>query len=58
MNRLPLAQTAANALQREYYEEIRLKAQALVDINPNLRGDLTCIMHREMADVAYIPDFA
>jgi hypothetical protein len=38
----PLAPgTAAHPLQREFYEEIRLKAQSLVAVGPNQLGDLS-----------------
>jgi len=37
----PAHGTEADALQREYYEEIRFKAQALVALGPNQLGDLT-----------------
>jgi hypothetical protein len=37
----PAPETAADPLQREFYEEIRLKAQSLVAIGPNQLGDLS-----------------
>ena len=37
----PAPGTAADPLQREFYEEIRLKAQALVALGHNLLGDLS-----------------
>ena len=37
----PLApETVADALQREYYDELRFKAQALIELGPNQLGDL------------------
>jgi hypothetical protein len=36
----PAHGTAADPLQREFYEETRLKAQALVELGPNLLGAL------------------
>jgi hypothetical protein len=38
---LPAPETAADALQREFYEETRLKALALVALGPNQLGDLS-----------------
>jgi 8-oxo-dGTP pyrophosphatase MutT (NUDIX family) len=37
----PAPETAADALQREFYEETRLKAQALVALGSNQLGDLS-----------------
>jgi hypothetical protein len=37
----PAPETAADALQREFYEETRLKALALVALGPNQLGDLS-----------------
>ncbi|PNE11559.1 MAG: hypothetical protein CR217_08095 [Beijerinckiaceae bacterium] len=37
----PAPGTAADPLQREFYEEIRLKAQSLVAVGPNQLGDLS-----------------
>ncbi len=38
----PLApETVADALQREYYDELRFKAQALIELGPNQLGDLS-----------------
>ena len=37
----PAHGTAADPLQREFYEETRLKAQALVELGPNLLGALS-----------------
>jgi hypothetical protein len=36
----PAPGTAADPLQREYFDELRLKAQALVELGPNLLGAL------------------
>ena len=37
----PAPETAADLLQREFYEEIRLKAQSLVAVGPNQLGNLS-----------------
>ena len=37
----PAPGTAADPLQRKFYEETRLKAQALVELGPNLLGELS-----------------
>jgi hypothetical protein len=37
----PAHETAADALQREYYDELRRKAQALIELGSNQLGELT-----------------
>jgi hypothetical protein len=37
----PAPGTSADALQREYYDELRLKAQVLIELGPNQLGELS-----------------